>query len=190
MAVKKPRVTDKGYEAAVSKIMSIGDSYVLAGVPASKYHTDPETGRQVPMAAVAAWNEYGTRTAPARSFVRATVDARRDDILDVQTKVAGAVANGQLQIGDGLSVLGQWVVGAMQARITDGIPPPNAPSTIERKGSSRPLIDSGQLRQAITFKSVLSGPRPERTPDEPAKPAPRRKAGKTEPRRRQRRSKP
>jgi hypothetical protein len=28
---------------------------------------------------------------------------------------------------------------------------PNAPSTIRRKGSSRPLIDTGSMRQAITF---------------------------------------
>lgn len=28
---------------------------------------------------------------------------------------------------------------------------PNAPSTIKRKGSSRPLIDTGELRKAITY---------------------------------------
>lgn len=29
--------------------------------------------------------------------------------------------------------------------------PPNAPSTIKRKGSSRPLIDTGQLRASISY---------------------------------------
>jgi hypothetical protein len=29
--------------------------------------------------------------------------------------------------------------------------PPNAPSTVEEKGSDRPLIDTGQLRRAITY---------------------------------------
>jgi len=29
--------------------------------------------------------------------------------------------------------------------------PPNAPATIERKGSDRPLIDTGELRKAITY---------------------------------------
>lgn len=29
--------------------------------------------------------------------------------------------------------------------------PPNAPSTIKRKGSDRPLIDTGQLRRSITY---------------------------------------
>lgn len=29
--------------------------------------------------------------------------------------------------------------------------PPNAPSTIKRKGSDRPLIDTGALRQSITY---------------------------------------
>ena len=31
------------------------------------------------------------------------------------------------------------------------IPPPNAPSTIAKKGSSAPLIDTGALRAAITY---------------------------------------
>ena len=29
--------------------------------------------------------------------------------------------------------------------------PPNAPATVARKGSARPLIDTGQLRRAITY---------------------------------------
>ena len=32
-----------------------------------------------------------------------------------------------------------------------GIPPPNKPETIRRKGSSVTLIDTGSLRQAITY---------------------------------------
>ena len=39
---------------------------------------------------------------------------------------------------------------AVQAKF-GSIPPPNAPSTIAKKGSSATLIDSGALRQAITY---------------------------------------
>jgi hypothetical protein len=37
----------------------------------------------------------------------------------------------------------------MQQRIADRIDPPNAASTIKRKGSSVPLIDEGILRTSI-----------------------------------------
>lgn len=51
-------------------------------------------------------------------------------------------------------MLGQW--GASQCkltikrRLTGG--PPNAPYTIEKKGSSTPLVDSGRLINAITYE--------------------------------------
>lgn len=35
--------------------------------------------------------------------------------------------------------------------------PPNKPAVIKRKGSSRPLIDTGQLRQAITYVVTNAG---------------------------------
>jgi hypothetical protein len=51
-----------------------------------------------------------------------------------------------------MKLIGMRVVGDIQDRISDGIPPPNSPITIARKGSSKPLIDSGQLRQSISFE--------------------------------------
>ena len=45
--------------------------------------------------------------------------------------------------------------GAMKLKFTDGTLTPNAPSTIKKKGSSRPLIDTGQLRQSISNKVII-----------------------------------
>ena len=52
-----------------------------------------------------------------------------------------------------LNLAGQEAVNRVRAWFTDPRNgwPPNAPSTIKRKGSSRPLIDTGQLRRAITY---------------------------------------
>ena len=41
--------------------------------------------------------------------------------------------------------------GYMQDNLTNGNWKPNAPLTIELKGSSHPLIDTGQMRQSITY---------------------------------------
>jgi len=35
--------------------------------------------------------------------------------------------------------------------IAGGVPPPNAPSTIRRKGSSLPLVDTGSMMNSITY---------------------------------------
>lgn len=41
----------------------------------------------------------------------------------------------------------------MRQKIQGGIPPPNAQMTIDIKGSSKPLVDSGRLFKAITSES-------------------------------------
>lgn len=45
---------------------------------------------------------------------------------------------------------GLIAVGEVQQYITDLKTPPNAPYTIEKKGSDNPLIDSGSMRQSVT----------------------------------------
>ena len=36
--------------------------------------------------------------------------------------------------------------------IDAGVPPPNAPSTIDRKGSNRPLVDTGEMRDNVEYR--------------------------------------
>ena len=50
--------------------------------------------------------------------------------------------------------LGAKMVADVQEKLTDINSPPNAPATIAKKGSSNPLIDTGGLRQRITYKVV------------------------------------
>jgi hypothetical protein len=40
----------------------------------------------------------------------------------------------------------------VQMRISQGIPPALAQATVDRKKSSVPLVDTGQLRSAITWQ--------------------------------------
>jgi len=47
--------------------------------------------------------------------------------------------------------LGSVAVGDVQRTIRDIKQPPNAPSTIRKKGSDNPLIDTGRLRQSIEY---------------------------------------
>ena len=47
--------------------------------------------------------------------------------------------------------IGAKSVGMIQQEIVDGNWTPNAPSTIAKKGSDHPLIDTGLMRQSVHY---------------------------------------
>lgn len=112
---------------------------------------------------VATWNEFGTMTAggeihiPERSFIRATVDKNMQVYLQLVEQLHKKVILRQMTVEEALSLLGEKIQADIQNEIAAGIDPENAPSTIARKGSSTPLIDSGQLRQSIRYKVYVNG---------------------------------
>lgn len=103
------------------------------------------------------WNEFGTADGrvPERSFLRGTVDQNAEKYAKVKEKLAGQVVDGHLALESALALLGEVVVKDVRARIVAGIPPPNAPSTVAAKGSSTPLINTGQLVRSITYQVVV-----------------------------------
>lgn len=105
---------------------------------------------------VAVWNEFGTEDVPARSFIRAWFDENYDKIRDVLRNLLYTVTLGHRTKEQALELAGLWCVGSIQQRIADGIAPENAASTIKAKGSSTPLINSGQMRSSVTHQ-VLEG---------------------------------
>lgn len=101
---------------------------------------------------VAVVHEFGAGPVPQRSFIRATIDERRADIEAEMANLARGVVSGKIDGRGALDLLGQKVAGWCQARIAAGIAPALKPATIRRKGSSTPLVDTGQLRSAITWR--------------------------------------
>jgi len=89
---------------------------------------------------------------PERSFLRATFDQKTDNIAKTAKKLQNQVIAGKLDTKKALETLGLYIKGLIQRRISSGIPPPLKPATIKRKGSSKPLIDTGQLRASIDHK--------------------------------------
>jgi hypothetical protein len=55
--------------------------------------------------------------------------------------------------------MGLRMTADQRKRITEGegIPPPLAESTVKEKGSSRPLVDTGQLWRALLHDVVMGG---------------------------------
>ena len=96
------------------------------------------------------WNELGTSIAPSRPFLRKSVDENQEEIkafVKDQTKrlTKGAEAK------EILEQIGIFQKDLIQVKITEGSYVPNAPSTIRQKGSSKPLIDTGRMRQSVNY---------------------------------------
>lgn len=102
------------------------------------------------VAEVAAAHELGLGV-PERSWLRGWFDEHQAEIQEDLRKVARGVLLGRFSREEGLEILGVKYVGQIQVRMATSIPPPNDPETIKRKGSSVTLIDTGQLRSAVTY---------------------------------------
>lgn len=108
-----------------------------------------EAGASV--AQYAAYNEFGTRTIPERSFMRTAFDENLTRIESIVSYQYNLTLEGQQTFQQTLGIIGQVIVGMIQRKIGQIHSPPNAPSTIEKKGSSKPLIDFGQMIKSVTY---------------------------------------
>jgi phage gpG-like protein len=149
------RDTDKGARALATRLHRAAGSRVKVGVldDAPKEEGEGRAGGALSLVEVAALHEFGAPPhIPQRSFVRAGVDENLPEIRRVQHALAVQVFKGSTELPVALDRLGAKVAALLQNRIARGIAPENAPSTIARKESSTPLVDTGQLRASITWK--------------------------------------
>lgn len=156
MGQSKVIIRDKGWKELRAKMSELDTAFVTVGVHGGD---DKHGEKTTPLALVAAVNEFGSQDGhvPERSFLRSTIDSRQDDLRQVQRRVLSEVVGGRQSVRGALSILGMWVQAAVQRTITKHPPPPNAPATIAKKGSSGTLIDSGQLRQGISYEVHIGG---------------------------------
>lgn len=130
-----------------------------AQVRVGVFSGEKHEGSALSLVELAAIHEFGSPAAniPERSFIRRTLDAKHDEIQKLLKQSAKAVVHGKTSLGRALNILGQWAVREIKRTITrgPGIPPPLKPATIARKTvngkrGERPLVDTGQLKNAIT----------------------------------------
>lgn len=103
-------------------------------------------------------HEFGAPRAgiPARSVLRATADAQRAKWMAMlERAIRGAVA-GKIDLLSALDLVGLRATADMAATIRRGLDPPLKPATVKRKGSSKPLIDTGRLLQSLGHEVVRS----------------------------------
>lgn len=93
-----------------------------------------------------------TVVIPERSFMRSTFDERNVNWKNDAQGQVGLIIDGKTNVKTALDVLGNQMQGDIQKKIVDGPFTPNAPSTVRQKGSAKPLIHYGRLRQSVRYK--------------------------------------
>lgn len=117
-----------------------------------------EDGKHVNVLDIAMFNELGTVNIPSRPFMRKSVDENQSKINAFLEVKRNELANGKSAQAV-LNEIGVFMKGLVQEKIVSGSFVANAPSTVEKKGSSRPLVDTGLMRQSVNFEVKRKGVR-------------------------------
>ena len=127
-----------------------------------QYNKKTSQGSGLTNGAIGVIQEMGsiTNNIPARSFLRLPIETKEKDIVKAMggKTVQSAIENNQIKtVYSLLGVVAESYV--KQAFSSGGYGQWAAlnPQTIARKGSSAPLIDTGQLRRSITSDVVKKG---------------------------------
>ena len=102
------------------------------------------------IAQVAAVNEFGASDIPERPFMRQSFENHEGELQAACDAAQRLVSSGG-SAEQALQQIGVVAKGLVQDEIVNGGFTPNAESTIKKKGSEQPLIDTGTMRQSVNF---------------------------------------
>ena len=130
-----------------------GGKAVKVGFPNGKSPAD--------LIAIAVYNHEGTRGGasgggwggpiPPRPFITSAMFKARGELKTFMRKEAIGILTGKITVDQSLMRLGIWGQQKIQDQIGSNMAPANSPVTVALKGSNRTLIDTGRLRNSVTW---------------------------------------
>ncbi len=111
-------------------------------------------GTSVPL--VAAINEFGapSRGQPPRPFFRRMIAEKSGEW---PAAIEANLVATNYDTGRVLELTGAAIAGQLRQSIVDLVDPPLAASTIARKGSSKPLVDTGHMLASVEYEVESDG---------------------------------
>jgi hypothetical protein len=109
----------------------------------------PDSG--LPVAQVAFWDEFGTSKTPARPFMRTTIANKKGGWGPALAKIAKAT---NYDAAKTMTQMGGAIQGQFQHAINEWSDPPNAESTVARKGFNKPLIDTAHMIKHVDYEVI------------------------------------
>lgn len=107
-------------------------------------------GKQV--ALIAALNEFGTARAPPRPFFRNMIASKSKGWGPA---TAALLKSTGYDVRLTLAQVGEGIKGQLQQSIRDLWAPPLAPSTVARKGFSKPLIETSHMINSAAYEVTV-----------------------------------
>ena len=101
----------------------------------------------VPIATAGAVNEFGLSGTPERPWMRRGVAEIENDLPKKLTRMVDPET-----MQPDLDAVGAYAAEKLRESAESLKEPKNAPSTIALKGSANPLVDSGEMLDAITYE--------------------------------------
>lgn len=132
------------FKQLIEQIKATSKKAVYVGFPA-EFNENVEGSDNFNLASLAAVLEFGNERIPSRPFLRQTLAENQEKYTALFVKLFESGVSID-QIYEQIALIAQ---GDVQQNIVNGKWTANAPSTIKRKKSSSPLIDTGKLRQSV-----------------------------------------
>lgn len=110
--------------------------------------------KPITLAHLGAIHEYGYEEGgiPARPFMEPAINNNRDRLQALNRDLLLKILHDNMPMSVALGKLGVVGQTLIQQQIRATTNPPNKPATIKRKGSSHPLIDTGQMMQSVAWE--------------------------------------
>jgi len=168
---KKPKthVIDKGAKRIMREIKKADKNpFVKIGFPSENAKTtDPRKKSEKTNLQIALVHEFGTERVPQRSFMRTTYSEQRMKWTKISALLLKKIYKGTMSVEKALGLMGERGVRDVKRKIRKGDPSWDdlADSTkIARLkkakkdgGPIRPLLDTRQMHNAVTYVKKLNG---------------------------------
>ena len=147
------RITPEG-RRFFEQIEELKKLQVRVGIQAGAAQSD----EGVDILDIAVWNEVGTDTIPARPFMRQSADGNKAAIEKMCKAQLQKVAQGETA-EQALNAIGVTQKDLIRDTITKSKSwaEANAESTIKKKGSDVPLVDTSRMQQSVHFVITPKG---------------------------------
>lgn len=108
------------------------------------------------VALVAAIQDFGAPSVgiPPRPFFRNMVADKKDEW---PAAVEGLLKKTDYDVDQTLALMGEGIAGQLRQSIVDTNDPPLKPATIARKGSAKPLVDTGNMLNSVDYEVKSTG---------------------------------
>lgn len=155
VSVKVENTNPKLLEQLKKRAQKLARRKVAVGFPRGRLnnpHYESEHGGQGPsIIDVAIQNNFGIGV-PRRDFMTPATEKWQEWCAEFVDAVKAPLLEGKVNVDDVLGQMGMKGADIISEEIIALKTPPNAPETIIRKGSSNPLVDSGDMSKAPTFE--------------------------------------